>query len=94
MLSVEGDEVVDHGLVSFVDECSFDGREFFPDFFEVGVEVLLVVFEFLFNTFFTDEEPSEPGEEKSEFFEKRHGSPHVDEECLCVGVDEGDWELV
>lgn len=94
MLFMEFDEVVDHGFVAFVDECSFDGGEFFSDFFDVGIEVLLVGFEFLFDAFFADEKPGEPGDEEFEFFGEWHGFPHADEEGLCVGVDEGDGELV
>jgi len=91
---VQCDEVVCHVLVAFVDERAFYRWEFFSYFFDVGIEVLLVVFEFVFDAFFADEESRKPGEEESEFFGKRHGFPHADEQGLCVGVDEGDWQLV
>lgn len=80
--------------VPVVDECFFDGGEFPADFFEVGIEVLLVVFQLLFDSFFADEQACESGEEQFEFLEKRHGLPHGGEEGLSVGVDESDGELM
>ncbi len=94
MLLVQGDKIVYHGLVPFVDQRPFDCREFFPDFFDVGIEVLFVVLQLAFYLFLTDEEPSKSGEEKFEFLGDRHGFPHTDEENLCVGVDEGNRQLV
>lgn len=56
--------------------------------------MLLVVLQFFFHPFLADEQAGDSGEQQSEFLEKRHGVPHVDEELLCVGVDEGDRELM
>lgn len=91
---MKGDQLIDHMLVPFVDQGAFDRREFLTDFLDVRIEVFLIVFQFRLHPFFGDKEPSESGQQKSEFFHERHGLPHVDEELLCVDVDEGDWELM
>lgn len=94
VLLMQLDEFAYHVLVALVDEDALDGGVAFPDFFDVGREVVLVVLEFLFDAFPADEEPCEAGQHEFEFFGHRHGAPHGVEELLRVGVDEGDRERV
>jgi hypothetical protein len=80
--------------VAIIDQCSFDCWEFLADLLDVGIEVLLIVFQFLFHPFLTDKEPGKAGEQQPKFLRKRHRFLHVGEELLlCVGVNEGDLQL-